>query len=174
LKIKSQQDFWAGVLFIVIGVAFAWGATFYRFGSTAMPGPGYFPLGLGVLLALLGAVILFVSLTFETEGGDPIGAIAWRPLLVILGSVLVFGFLLPELGLIVLLPVLVVAVSTASTEFDFKQSAIAAVLLTALCWSVFIKGLSLPIPMLPDATALSTLPTRTMTSISKLFASEGN
>ncbi len=174
MKIKSHQDFWAGVLFIVLGVAFAWGATFYRIGKTAMPGPGYFPLGLGVLLTLLGAVILFVSLTIETEGGDPIGDVAWRPLLVILGSILVFGFFLPELGLVVMLPLLVIASAAASAEFSLKQSLIAAVVLTVLCWGVFIKGLSLPIPMWPDPDALATLPSRTLTSIANLFASQGN
>ena len=40
-----------------------------------------FPFGLGVLLAVLGALVLFKALTIETEGGDPIGAIAWRPLI---------------------------------------------------------------------------------------------
>jgi hypothetical protein len=55
MKIKNQRDFWAGMMFLVTGVAFAWGATAYHFGSSARPGPAYFPFGLGVLLALLGA-----------------------------------------------------------------------------------------------------------------------
>ena len=73
MKIKSQKDFWSGVMFVVMGVAFAWGATNYNFGSSARPGPGYFPFGLGVLQALLGAFILFESLVIETEDGEPIG-----------------------------------------------------------------------------------------------------
>ena len=86
MKIKSQSDFWAGLMFIVVGVAFAWGATNYSIGSSAQPGPGYFPLGLGVLLAILGAFVLFKSLTIESEGGDPIGTFAWRPLVIIVGA----------------------------------------------------------------------------------------
>ena len=89
--IKSQKDFWSGLLFILVGVSFTWGATHYRFGSSASPGPGYFPFGLGLLLALLGGVVLFKSLTLETDGGNKIGAFAWRPLLVILGAVVLFG-----------------------------------------------------------------------------------
>ena len=38
VKIKSQKDFWSGVMFVVMGVAFAWGATNYTFGSSARPG----------------------------------------------------------------------------------------------------------------------------------------
>ena len=70
MKIKSQRDFWSGLMFLVTGALFAWGAIAnYNFGSSARPGPGYFPFGLGVLLALLGAFILFEALTIETEDG---------------------------------------------------------------------------------------------------------
>ena len=52
MKIKSQRDFWSGLMFILVGIAFAWGAAAnYNFGSSARPGPAYFPIGLGVLLS---------------------------------------------------------------------------------------------------------------------------
>ena len=95
MKIKSERDFWAGLMFLAVGIAFAWGATTYNFGSSARPGPGYFPFGLGVLLSLLGALELFKALTIESEGGDPIGDWAWKPLGVIVGAVAVFGWALP-------------------------------------------------------------------------------
>ena len=104
MKIKSERDFWAGLMFLLVGVAFSWGATNYNFGSSARPGPAYFPFGLGVLLALLGALELFKALTIESEGGDPIGAIAWKPLIVILAAVALFGVALPRLGLVITLP----------------------------------------------------------------------
>lgn len=151
LKIKSQKDFWSGLMFMLVGVLFAWGATNYSFGSSAMPGPGYFPFGLGLLMALLGAIVLFKALTIETRDGDPIGAVAWKPLLIVLGSVLLFGFLLPRAGLLVALPLLVVLSSLASDEFSWKGSIINAVVLSGLSWLVFIKGLGLMIPLLPGA-----------------------
>ena len=40
MKIKSQKDFWSGLMFVVVGLAFAWGATNYNFGTSARPGPG--------------------------------------------------------------------------------------------------------------------------------------
>ena len=83
VKIKSQRDFFSGLMFLVVGVVFAVGATNYSMGSSARPGAGYFPLILGAIMAILGAVVLFKSLSIETVGGDPIGSIAWRPLLVI-------------------------------------------------------------------------------------------
>ena len=44
MKIKSQRDFFSGLMFIVAGVVFAIGATNYSMGTSAKPGAGYFPL----------------------------------------------------------------------------------------------------------------------------------
>lgn len=149
MKIKSQKDFWSGLMFVVVGIGFAWGATTYSFGSSARPGPGYFPFGLGLLTAILGAVILFKALTIESEGGDPIGKIAWRPMAIVVGSVVLFGFLLPRLGMVITLPLLVLIASWASDEFKLVASLINAAVLTVFSWLIFIKGLGLTIPMWP-------------------------
>jgi hypothetical protein len=149
LKIKSEKDFWSGLMFIAVGLGFAWGATEYSFGSSARPGPAYFPFGLGILMAVLGAMVLFKALTFEVEGGDKIGAWAWKPLLVIVLSVAGFGLLLPRLGMVITLPLLVFAAATAGDEFRWKEALVNAVLLTAMSWGIFIKGLSLTIPLWP-------------------------
>lgn len=149
MKIKSQRDFVSGLLFLVVGVAFAWGATEYAFGTSARPGPGYFPFGLGILLALLGALVLFKALTLESEGGDPIGDIAWRPLLIIVAAVAIFGLALPRLGLIVTLPLLITLSALASKEFHWRDVLISSVVLTAGSWALFILGLKLTIPVWP-------------------------
>jgi hypothetical protein len=149
LKIKSEKDFWSGLMFIAVGLGFAWGATEYSFGSSARPGPAYFPFGLGILMAVLGAMVLFKALTFEVEGGDKIGPWAWKPLLVIVLSVAGFGLLLPKLGMVISLPLLVFAAATAGDEFRWKEALVNAVLLTAMSWGIFIKGLSLTIPLWP-------------------------
>ena len=86
MRIKSQRDFWSGLMFIVIGVVFAVGATNYSMGSSAKPGAGYFPLILSVIMAILGGIVLFKSMTIESEGGDPVGAFAWRPLIWVLSA----------------------------------------------------------------------------------------
>src|SRR5258707_525654 len=145
MKIKSQRDFVSGLMFVVVGVIFAVGATNYSMGSSARPGAGYFPLILSVLMAILGAVVLFKSLTIETEGGDPIGHVAWRPLLVIVASIAVFGTALPRLGMFVTIPLLIVMVSFAGDEFNWKGVIANSVVLTAGSWVIFIWGLNLTI-----------------------------
>ncbi|MES2100860.1 MAG: tripartite tricarboxylate transporter TctB family protein [Pseudomonadota bacterium] len=149
MKIKSQRDFFSGLMFIAVGVTFAVGATNYSMGSSAKPGAGYFPLILSVLMAILGAIVLFKSLTIETEGGDPIGHIAWKPLLIVIASITVFGIALPRLGMFLTIPLLILMVSTAGGEFSWKGVLISCVVLTVFSWIVFIWGLNLTIPLKP-------------------------
>ena len=109
MKIKSQKDFFAGLMFMGVGVAFAWGASTYNIGTGARMGPGYFPLLLGILLAFIGGLITFKATTVETQDGDKIGKWAWKPLFFVLAANFVFGILLaglpsfgvPAMGLIV-------------------------------------------------------------------------
>jgi hypothetical protein len=149
VQIKSQRDFWSGLMFIVVGVVFAVGATNYSMGSSARPGPGYFPLILSVLMAILGGFVLFKSLTIEVEGGDPIGHVAWRPLLVIVAAIAVFGLALPRLGLVITVPILILMTSLAGDEFKWKGVLATAVVLTVGSWAIFVLGLKLVIPMWP-------------------------
>ena len=149
MKIKSQRDFFSGLMFLVVGVVFAVGATNYSMGSSARPGAGYFPLILSVIMAILGAVVLFKSLTIETEGGDPVGAFAWRPLIVICAAIAVFGLALPRLGMFATIPLLIIMVSFAGDEFSWKGVIASSIVLTAGSWVIFIWGLNLTIPLKP-------------------------
>lgn len=150
MKIKSQRDFWSGVMFVAVGLGFAWGATSYSFGASARPGPGYFPFGLGILLAVLGAFVLFKALTIESADGDPIGDVAWKPLAYIVGTVAVFGWTLPHLGMFIALPLLIFIAARAGDEFHWGEVLVNAVVLTAGSWVIFIWGLNLTIPLKPS------------------------
>ncbi|HET9643770.1 MAG TPA: tripartite tricarboxylate transporter TctB family protein [Burkholderiaceae bacterium] len=154
MKIKSQRDFWSGLMFIVTGVVFAIGALNYSFGSSARPGPGYFPFGLGILMAILGGIVLFKALTIEVEGGDPIGPIAWKPLIIIVAAVAIFGVTLPTLGMAISLPILIILTSLAGDEFHWKDVLINCIVLTVGSWAIFILGLKLIIPLWPTFLAV--------------------
>lgn len=149
MKIKSERDFWSGIMFTVVGIGFAVGATNYSMGASARPGPGYFPLLLSVILAILGGIVLFKSLTIETEGGDPIGSIAWRPLLVIVVGIAFFGVALPRLGMVITVPILILISSLAGDEFKWKGVLVNAIVLTVFSWLIFVAGLKLTIPLWP-------------------------
>lgn len=151
MKIKSEKDFWSGLMFVATGLGFAWGATGYEFGDSARPGPAYFPFGLGILLALLGALVLFKSLTLEVDGGDSVRGWALKPLAVIMGAVALFGFALPRIGLLLALPLLVVLVAMAGSEFRWRDAIASALVLTVASWALFVWGLGLLLPLLPAA-----------------------
>jgi hypothetical protein len=129
VKIKSQKDFFSGLMFLVVGIAFAWGATTYNIGEGARMGPGYFPLVLGIILAAIGAFTIFESLVIETEDGEKVGAIAWRPLAFIIGANIVFGILLaglpkfgvPAMGLVIAIFALVAVSSMADSSHDVGE-----------------------------------------------------
>lgn len=156
-RIKSERDFFAGLLFMAVGIAFAWGATNYKIGDAARMGPGYFPLMLGVLLAIVGLVVVFLSMVVETEDGDPVGRIAWRPVCFIILANLIFGVLLgglpsiglPYMGLMAAIFALTLIAALAGDEFRLKEVLILAIVLAVLSYVAFIWLLSLQFPAWP-------------------------
>ena len=158
MRIKSQKDFFAGLLYLAIGVAFAWGATNYNVGDGARMGPGYFPLLLGIVLAIIGAIVMFRALVVETPDGDPIGKWAWRPLFFIIAANLLFGILLggwplvgfPAMGLIIATIVLVFVAALAGDQFKFIEVLILALILAIGSWGAFVYGLNLQFPVWPS------------------------
>jgi hypothetical protein len=157
MRIKSQKDFFSGLLFIVVGVAFAWGATNYKVGDAARMGPGYFPLMLGVLMAIVGIAVTFSAMVVETEDGDKVGKFAWKPLFFIILSNLMFGVLLgglpsiglPYMGMIAAIIALTFIAALAGEEFKFKEVLILAVILAVSCYLTFIVALKLQFPAWP-------------------------
>jgi hypothetical protein len=144
--VLQKKDFWAGALYIALGTAAFWIGRDYPMGSSVRMGAGYFPAVLSVALVLIG--FASVARSFFQEG-EAVGAIAWKPLLLIVGATALFGVLLQILGLAVALIVLVLASAAASQHFriEFKAS-IGLVLLVAFCVLVFVKGLGVPLPLL--------------------------
>lgn len=157
MKIKSQKDFFAGLMFVVVGGAFAIGSRQYNLGSGAQMGPGYFPLVLGVLLAVLGLVTTIQSLVRPAQDGDTIGRIAWKPLFFIIAANLVFGVCigglpfigLEPLGLIVGIYLLTYIASHAGEEHNLIEVAILASVLAGLSYGAFILLLHLQLPVWP-------------------------
>ena len=149
MKIKSQRDFFSGLLLIFVGAAFAIGATNYNFGAAVRPGPGYFPFGLGIILTILGVIVFITSFVRHCTDGDPIGAIPWRPLIFVVGAIIFFAIALPRLGFVITFPLMIMLTSFATTEFTWKGALLTALVLTTASYLIFIFGLQLNIPVWP-------------------------
>ena len=162
MRIKSDQDFWAGLMFIAFGlffIVFAMGTpefidnlvgtkliNGYQMGSSVRMGPAYFPVVLGGLLAVLGLIVLIDSLV---EAGEPVAKFHFRPLIWIGLSSLAFAYLLKPLGLVLASAALVFISAYGGHEFKWKEVTILFVILFAFSWGVFVKGLTLPFPVWP-------------------------
>ncbi len=157
MNIKSQKDFFSGLMFMAVGMAFAIGAYNYSMGDGARMGPGYFPRMLGVLLAAIGGFIMFKALTVATATGDKLGKWAWKPMACILGANLTFGIFLgglpsiklPAMGLIAGIYALTFIASLASERFRVKEVFLLATFLAVLSYLAFIVLLKLQFPVWP-------------------------
>jgi len=148
MKIKSPQDFWAGLMFIAFGLFFVVVAlSFYQMGSSVRMGPAYFPVVLGGLLALLGAVVLVNSLVLE---GPAVAKFHFRPVLFIAASSLAFAYLLKPLGMPLAGVALVFISAYGGHEFKWKEVAIMSVVLVIFSVLVFVEALVLPFPICPS------------------------
>jgi hypothetical protein len=145
-RIRNPKDFCAGALFVAVGVATVLLSTRYTLGTAARMGPGYFPRMLGILLIVLGGVLAARGFKFSGSGFTPF---RWRPALVVLGSVVLFGAIVRPLGVALSTVILIVAASAASHEFRPRESLVVGVLLAALAVGVFVVGLQLQLPIWP-------------------------
>lgn len=145
-RLSSPKDFWAGLIYIGVALlALVVGAD-YRTGTAGRMGPGYFPKALAGILLVLGLVAVIRGFTLK---GGAIGRVMWKPLVLCLLAVVLFGLLITTVGLLGTLPLLVLVSAAASQEFrlDLKATAGLAAI-TGLCALVFVKGLGVPMPLI--------------------------
>lgn len=142
---RSAKDVLAGLTFIGFGLAFAIGATAYEIGDPVRMGPGFFPLSVGGLLAMLGVVIA-ASRSPEDDDG-PTMAPPWRAAALILGGIVVFGLTVRGLGLVPTIFVTALLASLASRLTGVLGALLLAVALTLLSIAIFVVALSLRLPL---------------------------
>jgi len=143
-RVRNPKDFWAGIIYLAIGLCALYIAQDYRMGTAIKMGPGYFPTMLGGLLAFIGALSLVRSFL---RPGEPVGGFALKGLLLIVGGTALTGFLIRHAGLVIALPLLVLVTAYASIRFRWGSALALAAGLTIFCALVFIKALGLPVPL---------------------------
>src|SRR6185312_1224269 len=140
--VKNPKDFLAGLIFLATSVLFAFGILELPIGTAFRMGPGYFPLVLCVILAVLGLIIMFNGIRWE---GERITNFSWRGLLVIILPVIFFGATLRGFGFVISLSLAVFLTSIASAHFKWWVSLVNVAVITFFGWLIFIWGLGLPI-----------------------------
>jgi putative tricarboxylic transport membrane protein len=145
--IRSPKDFWSGLLYVFFGLSAVFIARDYDMGTGLRMGPAYFPTVLGWLLAAIGVISLARGLLVD---GEPLHGLAIRPLSIVVGATLLFGFVVRGAGLAIALPILVVFSAMASRRFRWVPTLLMAAGLTVFCVYVFLKGLGVPLPIIGE------------------------
>jgi hypothetical protein len=144
---RDKKDFNAGILYIILGGFFALWARNYPMGSAVRMGPAYFPTVLGWALAGLG-VIIFARSFFVHDADEP-RKTNYRPLLLLLAAVVVFGVLLDTGGMVIASFALMFISGLGGHDFKWKEQLVNAVFMTAVNVSIFYYGLALPFKLFP-------------------------
>lgn len=143
--IRHPKDFWAGIIFLIFGLAAVIIGRDYTMGTAGRMGPGYFPTILGGLLALIGLAAMIRSFL---RPGEAIGKFYIKNLLLVSVAVLLFGFLMRDAGLLPAVIAIVMVSAYASPKFTWLSTLLIALGLSAFCVLVFVKLLGLPMPIL--------------------------
>ena len=143
--IRHPKDFWIGIIFIFFGLSAVVIGQEYGMGTAGRMGPAYFPVVLGGLLALIGAIGVIRSFIRQ---GEPIGRIHVKELVLILAAVLLFGYLVRNAGLVPAAIVLIMVSAFASPKFHLGKTVALAIGLAVFAVLLFVKLLGLPMPIL--------------------------
>ncbi|MRX50855.1 tripartite tricarboxylate transporter TctB family protein [Paracoccus sp. S-4012] len=143
---RDWHDFWGGTAMAAIGLGVAgWAAAQYDLGTLRRMGPGFFPLGLGLVLALIGAGIAVPALA-RTGTPQPI---AWRESGAILGAIVVFGLGLERFGLIPTTAAAVLIATLPAPRSGLVWRIGVTLAVTAIAWAIFSAGLRMTVPLWP-------------------------
>jgi hypothetical protein len=147
VRIRSSSDFWCGLLFVAVGVAFMVLARNYRLGTPARMGPGFFPTILGGILAALGLSLTIPALV---RNGDPLPRLGLRPMLAILAGIVVFALLLTPLGFVIASAALILIAGLAEPELRRLEHVGLTLFLIAFSVAIFVVMLGLPLNLWPN------------------------
>jgi hypothetical protein len=149
MDLRRNKDFLAGLIFLAFGLAAMHIAdNDYPMGTAMRMGPGNFPTLLGGILGLFGIYLAARGLGWPGKTPAPV-VWDWRPVTCIVASMLLFGFLLPRLGLVPALVAMFLVVTLGGREFRWREVLVLTVVMTALAVGVFVVLLKLPFQLFP-------------------------
>ncbi|MDR2112497.1 MAG: tripartite tricarboxylate transporter TctB family protein [Candidatus Accumulibacter sp.] len=139
-----HKDTLAGIVFVLFGTLAFLIAQRYPAGTLLDMGPGYFPRALSALLVLLGLGIMARGLR---TGGAALATWAFRPLLILTLSMVLFGLLVERIGLVPAMVILIFTSSAAGREFRLREVAVLTALMCLFSVAVFVWGLGMHFPL---------------------------
>ena len=146
MRIRSGQDFVTGLLFIVVGIGGLWIGADYAMGTAQRPGTGVLPRILSWCLIGCGGLLWIKA--FLSDGPD-LGALAWRPLIMITLALIAFSVLIDRAGLVVAMLVSMTLAAFGTPQTRWGEYALFSVIMIIIGVGMFIWGLGMPVRALP-------------------------
>lgn len=102
----KKADQWSGFAFLIIAALICLGAAKLPYGTIHSPGPGFFPLWIGILLGAM-SIGLILKTTRQTEKAKTIRdlvseKIRWVKVLFVIISLILYGALIDYIGFLVI------------------------------------------------------------------------
>jgi hypothetical protein len=143
---KDYRDILSGLLMLFIGLGVSWYSyQHYEVGTLNRMGPGFFPVSLGLVLAVIG---FFIALPALFRPGSSM-KVEIKTLILITLSIAIFALTLRSMGILFATAAAVLISSTADNELTWKGRIFIALGVASLVWLVFIYGLSMVLPTWP-------------------------
>ncbi|WFE76653.1 tripartite tricarboxylate transporter TctB family protein [Roseinatronobacter sp. S2] len=143
--LTSRSGLGAVLMFAVAAVTFIQ-VSGLRLGTADAMGPGYFPALLGGLFLLFGLMLLIEGWQNPDQRVAP-GLL--RPVIYLLGAIILFGVFYPLLGGAISIAVLVTVSALAETGRTLREIALLVVTVVGLIWGIFVFALDLQLRMMP-------------------------
>jgi hypothetical protein len=129
-----------------IGLIFTWQASLIDFGDFALPGPGFFPLVLGVLVFALAVVIGLRD--WRTAGGETV-ELGHRDVLIVLAALAALPPLFEPLGAYATLGLFGATLLVLIARCSLVTAVLSAAIGMVACWYFFQVALGLQLPIGP-------------------------
>ena len=102
----KKADQWSGLVLSILSAGMIWAALRLPYGNVHNPGPGFFPLWLGVILGGM-SIALFARTTRGKESERTLKEILeedvrWGKVLLVLAGLILYGLLMDHLGFLIM------------------------------------------------------------------------
>jgi hypothetical protein len=147
----KRRDLYSSLFFLGVGVLFVIGSLRFSVWDRYGPGPGFFPLLLGIVFSVL-SLLLFITKIVgkETEAalalGDSLQFAAVKKTALYLCLLVCFGFLFEYLGFLLTILFFMTGVLVSLSKRSIKLSLAISILTSVTTYLVFVKLLGVPLP----------------------------
>lgn len=146
---RLTKDMLSGVMFLAFGGGAAIVAHGYNFGTPARMGSGFFPVVIGLIIAIMGLALVVRSLLKPATSEEIVGELQFRPVFFISAAIVVFGLLIEDAGLLASLAALIVIARFAGREGSPLELGIMVIVLVAIAVAIFVYGLNIRLKLGP-------------------------